>query len=227
MYTIFQKDGDFARFILAGLTDSQAAAAQSLHYRPVASGYAKTFPSSTPGLERVYANFARHAKVVLQQAAGELPVPWEACLEEFLHMIAAENLDWWLGGSASLAVRGIAVMPRDVDLIVAEASVPRLVALLQPYLVEPLQYFEGWVARWFARAFLYSRLEWVGGVASNLDDEEVTDFGPVAHSRLETVCWRGHALRVAPLDLIIPVSERRGLTQRAAAIRVWQQQQTA
>ena len=34
-----------------------------------------------------------------------------------------------------------------------------------------------------------------------LDREEPTDFDPGAAARLETVEWRGRALRVPPLDL--------------------------
>jgi len=59
----------------------------------------------------------------------------------------------------------------------------------------------------------------VGGVRPEVDRDEPTDFGPGAAARLDTIEWRGRALRVPPLDLQLRVSERRGLMDRVAAIR--------
>jgi hypothetical protein len=44
------------------------------------------------------------------------------------------------------------------------------------------------------------------------------DFGPAAASRLETVTWEGHALRVPPLGLQRAVNQRRGRAETVAAI---------
>jgi hypothetical protein len=55
-------------------------------------------------------------------------------------------------------------------------------------------------------------VEWVGGLLAAADDPEVCDFGPTAAAALETVYWRGTAIRVPPLDLQRAVSVRRGLT---------------
>src|SRR5690242_4544986 len=48
---------------------------------------------------------------------------------------------------------------------------------------------------------------------------DVTDFGSLAASRLEVVRWRGHEVRVPPLDLQLEVSKRRGLIDRVAKIQ--------
>jgi hypothetical protein len=76
-------------------------------------------------------------------------------------------------------------------------------------LIEPVQDVRGWVSNWFSRAFLHTRIEWIGGVDENLDDDEVNDFGPIAASRKETITWHGYALQGPPLDLRLLVSERR------------------
>ena len=46
----------------------------------------------------------------------------------------------------------------------------------------------------------------------------MSDFGPTATGRLDTVTWRGHTLRVPPLDLQLQVSERRGMAARVEEI---------
>jgi hypothetical protein len=66
---------------------------------------------------------------------------------------------------------------------------------------------------------LHARIEWIGGVNEVPDQYGVSDCGRVAASRLETVLWRGHEIRVPPLDLQLQVSQGRGLTDRVEVIQ--------
>jgi hypothetical protein len=56
-------------------------------------------------------------------------------------------------------------------------------------------------------------VEWIAGVH---DTDEPHEQSPTA--RLDHVRWRGHDVPVAPLDLQLAVSRRRGLTDRASKI---------
>jgi len=95
----------------------------------------------------------------------------------------------------------------------------RLAAVVSDLLIEPLA-GGGQLGVWWLRGFDGARFECVGGVHASVDDGELpSDFGPVAAGRLETLQWRGHRVRVPPLDLQLHVSERRGLEERARAIR--------
>ncbi|MEO6892140.1 MAG: hypothetical protein ABI456_20965, partial [Ktedonobacteraceae bacterium] len=147
------------------------------------------------------------------------PFPWEQALLMLLEKTQSHNIDWWLVGSAALAVRGLAVAPRDLDLATDDAGALALGEVLADYLIEPVQDARGWICNWFGRAFIHGRVEWVGGVDPAVDEPEITDFGPVAASRMETVRWHRYELRVPPLDLQLQVSERRGLSGRAEQIR--------
>jgi len=53
---------------------------------------------------------------LLYQYLGISAVPWQAALEGVCHRLESSGVDWWLCGSAALAVRGVAVIPRDLDL---------------------------------------------------------------------------------------------------------------
>jgi hypothetical protein len=218
MKTLCRTEGDKTSFIMADLDARYHEAARALYYQPVAGGFAKTYPADTSHLERIYRHFEGHAQEMVLQMAGEQPAPWDDPLAAYLERIEGQGVDWWLAGSAALAVRGIEVAPHDLDLIVDGATAHRLADLLLDDLVEPLQPSVGWIADWFGRAFLHARLEWVGDVH---DDAAARpgDFGPTAARRLEVVVWRGREIRVPPLDLQLRVSERRGLTERVAAIR--------
>lgn len=194
---------------------------RGLYYGEFEDGFAKAFPAETPDLDRIFASFERDMPELIRQAAGQSPVAWEQCLTALLGRLEGQDLNWWLVGSTALAVRGLAVTPHDVDLVVQDGGGTRLSELLRDCEVEPLQHSPGWIWDWFGRCFLHARLEWVGDVNAGADTDTPGDFGPTALGRGEVVQWRGWSLRVPPLDLQLAVSERRGLTGRAEIIRAY------
>ena len=214
--TCFEVDGQ-TRSVLAGVAPSYHEAVRELGYGEAGGEFLRTLPVSTPHLDRVRQNFGKHAEAMILQTARVEATPWEAALEAFLDRVEPHELDWWLGGSAALAVRGLSVVPRDFDVVIAERDAEQLGSVLLEHLDEPVTPGH-WFCRWWGRAFLHARIEWVGGVDERADQPTVSDFGPTAASRLETVAWRGHALRVPPLELQLEVSRRRGLTNRAEEI---------
>jgi hypothetical protein len=218
MRTACKTGGGQTAFIIADLELAYHQAARDLAYSAIPEGFAKTYPSDTPHLDETYRNFAQYAEPMVLQTARVVPVPWEQALHAFLDRIAGEPINWWLAGSAALAVRGVPLMPRDFDLIVDDASAQQLGGLLLDHLIEPVLPVEGWFCNWWGRAFLHARFEWVGGVDARADHPEVSDFGPTAARRLETIMWHGRAIRVPPLDLQLQVNRRRGLTERVMQI---------
>ncbi|MEV7401936.1 hypothetical protein AB0N93_16280 [Streptomyces sp. NPDC091267] len=177
----------------------------------------KSFPAGTPHLDRAWENFQRLIVPQLRQAVGADPVPWREALAEVCLRLAPAGVDWWLTGSAALAVRGIAVTPGDLDLVVSGPHAHRVGDLLLDGLVEPVAPAD-WFCDWWGRAVLGARVEWVGGVGPAADLPEPTDFGLVAAAGLETVRWRDRDIRVPPLSLQRAVSARRGLHERVRLI---------
>jgi hypothetical protein len=181
------------------------------------SHWSRTFPRGTPHVDRAWENFQRLIEPCLRQSAGIDPVPWAEALAEVCRRLAGTDIDWWLTGSAALAVRGIAVAPGDLDRVVSDEGAHRLGDLLLDGLIEPVAPAD-WFCRWWGRAMLGARVEWVGGIGPSADEPLPTDFGLVAAANLEAVRWQGHDLRVPPLDLQRAVGVRRGLTDRVRLI---------
>lgn len=189
--------------------------------------WCKRFPDDTPHLDRAWSNFQRLVLPMLRQTAGLDPVPWADALQEVCHRLEPAGVDWWLTGSAALAVRGIPVVPGDLDLVVSDGDALRVGELLLDGLIEPVAPAD-WFCSWWGRAMLPpggadpagggagARVEWVGGVGPAADEPLPTDFGLAAAARLETVRWRDWSVRVPPLDLQRAVSVRRGLQGRVA-----------
>lgn len=206
-------------WVLGDVRPEHEAAVRDLAFVRRGGVFVRRFPGEARHVDRAWPNFERHAEALVLQAAREAEVPWREALSALLHRVARADLDWWLAGSAALAVRGLDVGPRDFDLVTDAAGAQRLGELLADVLVEPVAPVTGWFCDWFGRAFLGARVEWVGGVHRSVDEPEPTDFGPAAAARLATVRWDGFDVRVPPLDLQLAVTERRGLAQRAARIR--------
>jgi hypothetical protein len=205
-------------FRLTGVEPTLHDAANALGFDRDGDAFVRKFPEDARWLEEAWQNFSRYAVTMLRQTAESF-APWDEALLAFIDR--SGDIDWWLAGSGALAVRGVVVSPRDLDVITDATGARRLGELLVDRLVEPVFESEGWIARWWGRAFLGARIEWVAEVAPSVDDPEPVDFGPTAASNLETVRWRGHELRVPPLELQLAVAERRGLSDRVAAIRAF------
>ena len=219
MRTLLRTEGTRTSFIITDLDPAYAEVAQDLGYEEIEAGSAKAFPANTPHLVSIFERFSHYAEEMVLQAANVHDVPWQAALFALLQRIEQQNMNWWLVGSAALAVRGFQVVPHDIDLCTDDASAHTLGVLLGDCLIEPVQDVRGWVCNWFGRAFLHTRIEWVGGVDEHLDDDEISDFGPIAATRKETITWHGYKIQVPPLDLQLMVSERRGLTNRVKQIK--------
>jgi hypothetical protein len=219
MHTEYRVQGDQALFVVHDLPERYHAAAQKVGHEPFEGGLARRYPSDSLYLERAYANYGRLLEDYLATEAGERPVRWESALEAFLAATAGRDLLWLLVGSASLAVRGLDVSPGDIDLATDAAGARLLGELLAEALVEPVMPVSDWICRWWGRAWMGARVEWVGDVLPTVDQPYPADFGPTAVAQAVTVPWRGYQVPVPPLELMLAVTERRGLAQRAEAIR--------
>jgi hypothetical protein len=208
------------QFVLTAVDPDLREAATALGFDQVGDAFVRTFPERARWFDEAWPNFERHVETMLSQTASGV-APWDDALIAFLERV--DGVDWWLAGSGALAVRGVDVSPRDLDVITDARGAQRLGELLVDALVEPVFATDGWVARWWGRAFLGARVEWVAEVAPSVDDPNPADFGPVAAANLERVRWRGHELLVPPLELQLAVCERRGLTERVEAIQRFQE----
>lgn len=195
-----------------GLADVPAelgAAVDDLGFERMGAVSVRRFPAGAPYAAQASARFEECAERMVYQAARIDTTPWRPALEEVLSRVPADG--WFLAGSAALAVRGVAIEPRDVDLVALDAeSCAQLAAALEDLLVEPLVDGGPLGERWF-RAFANARIECVGAPYASHDKPQPSDFGPFAAARLTTARWRGWDVRVPPLELQLASRQRRGL----------------
>ena len=218
MRTLRRDEGANTYFIITGVDPAYHDAVCDLGYEEIADGFGKAFPLDTPNLDRIYHRFRSSAEEMVYQAAGAEIIPWQLALDAFAGAIEGESIDWWLTGSAALAIRGIELKVRDIDLVVDPSSAVRLGNLLLEHLIEPVVQVDGWIAMWFGSTFLHTRIEWIAGVHEWVDKPEPSDFGPVAESQLEVLQWQGRHIWVPPVSMQLAVSKSRGLSRRVEQI---------
>jgi hypothetical protein len=205
-FVVRTTEGDF-QAVLPGLAYAREADGQ----------FVRRFPTSrlTP---KIYERFSASIGRLLAQASERESPPWEESLERLHNRLAVAGVEWMLGGSVALAIRGVAITPRDIDFTVDDHGAAAR-ALSQLLIEPPIRSHGRWIAEWFGRAWDAMRIEWAAETRSDLDDHEWTsDIGPDAVTRAETIEWRGLAFRVPPLDLQAAVTRERGLKERLAAI---------
>jgi hypothetical protein len=219
MHVYFRSEGAFTYFIISEVDAGYHPVLKHMFYHEQDGVFMKRFPSHAPYLDTCYRNFTQHLETVLLHMADIERVPWERALEALLEILSDMNVDWWLGGSAALAVRGVPIIPHDIDVITDRSGTIQIRDRFQDYLFEPIVDVTNWICKIFGRLFLYAAIDVAGDVESTVDIPEPTDFGPYAASRLERVTWRGYLIYVPPVDLQLRQNVRRGLTDRVQKIK--------
>jgi hypothetical protein len=195
-------------------------ALQELGFQPDGEAFRLTYPRDGSHFETVAKNWARLGEEMVRQLAERSAVPWDKALEAFLDRVEGRGVSWFLLGSAALAVRGVEVSPGDIDISTDRDGAFALQELFLDHLVWPTSDTRGWpVCAWFGRAYFHSRIEWAAEVREDVDRDYPRPWGPAGQKRLETVEWRGHTLRVTPLDLQLDDERLRGRHEHVEAIR--------
>jgi hypothetical protein len=212
-----KREGARAEFRVRPRKSAAGNVLLAMGFQPREDAFVRSFPDSDD-VPRIFGTFSAHIDEMIRFKSGDAPPHWERALELVDERLTG-HVDWWLSGSAALAVRGIDLRPRDIDLVVGDAR--QVGHLLNDILVEPVTRMHGWIADWFGRAFDGALIEWVSHVHADVDTAGPHEQGPVAANLKELVVWRGHKILCSPLDVQLAVCEARRLDARAEAIRLF------
>ncbi len=92
MRTAMRIEGEQTAFVVLDLDPAYHDALRDLY--PEGGPFAQRYPTKTPHLDRIYANFARNAETMIGQTARTQPANWEQALDAFLRVVAPLGLDW-------------------------------------------------------------------------------------------------------------------------------------
>ena len=214
---------DTVTFQVTDYSSSIEDALRLCYYEKAGDAYVKRFPVDTPYLDKIKAHYALYAEEMFLQIVYLRPIPWEQGLLTFADRVAGTGVDWWLTGSCAACVRGIPLKPHDVDIMVDARNIGLLRELFQDDTIEPIVDSSGWVTKDFGVLFLGCRVDIASDPQPILDQPEPVDCGPYAKTVLETVSWRGHQLRIPPIELQLNANRRRQRVERVRLIEEYMQ----
>jgi hypothetical protein len=221
--TVTECDDSFI-FRLSDVAPGDLGAIQADYYTPDGDGYTKTFSRNAPYIDDAAANFVRYAEQLYGETLTAGSNLWREGLLHFLDTMEGSGIGWFLIGSCVLAVKGLDVVPRGVDVVFPQVSdLPRVRDLFGPDTFQPLMECEGWVAAAYGEAFHGCRISMAFMTQNCLDTPEPdgsgpSDSGPYAASHLETAIWEGREVPVPPMQLLLNINRRRGRTERVRQI---------
>jgi hypothetical protein len=159
------------------------------------------YPSHAPGWDTAASNWKRHGPEMLDQIHGIAPVEWKTGLRWIADILDGISADWFLIGSASLAVRGIDIGPGGVDVAMDEASADRLAPHVEPGVMRPIVDPCDWpVATRWGRLFNTCIVEVIGGMHEQTFPRP---WDAASRADLDTVEWDQRTIRVPNIQRML------------------------
>jgi len=205
-------------FITSEIPESLISIFKGQFYEVEGNRAVKKFPKPIDNLETIKKNYLKYNPELISQAAHLKPVRWEEGVDNFIDIIEGENIDWWVAGSCSLALRAINVLPHDIDIMLSSKDLEKIKSLFLDYTLWPIVPTGGWIVKHFGMAFLGCQVDFAFDPLPELDQPEPVDSGPHARSHLEEIEWKGQKIKVPPVELFIKINRKRGRLERVQAI---------
>lgn len=205
-------------FRLANVPEAYKATLRNEYYREEGDLFLKAYPRDTVYIENIVSNLTAGAEAMLAQLSGSQPAPWRQALAAFAARTREAGIDWFLTGSAVLALRGLAVEPKDINVVLSMQDLRTVRDMFKEHMVTPVAECSDWVAKGYGMLFLHSTVTLAFDTDPCLDVPLPIDAGPYAKAHLETLFWEGFALKVPPLELLLNINKLRGRYERVELI---------
>lgn len=139
-------------------------------------------------------NFTRHGETAIKQQLKILKTPWEKALGIFISEIKELGVDWYIHGSVAMALWGINVEPKDLNIIIANYSdFDKVRNHFYKYAIRPIERCENWLMSGLGEVFM----EAVIGISFHNKELEPYDM-----SKLEQIPYKGTEVYVSSLEML-------------------------
>ena len=139
-------------------------------------------------------NFAKFGETAVKQQLKIIQTPWEKALDLFIPEIEKLGVDWYVHGSAAMALWGIDVKPKDVNIIVANYSdFDKIRNHFCKFAITPIQRCDNWVMSGGGQIFMKAAIGiWVHN--NELEPYDMSKLGNIVHN--------GKNIYVSSLDML-------------------------
>ncbi|HOF88735.1 MAG TPA: hypothetical protein PLZ36_11630 [Armatimonadota bacterium] len=178
-------------------------------YWPVEHSFLKQW-GHDPDMEIIAGNFETHGVESLAQLLKIRPAPWEQALSAFIEKLAGTGIRWYIHGSAAMAIWGIDVAPRDLNIIFPDLSdFDRVRQLFLAETIYPIELCPGWLMGGLGGVFIHANI----GLAFMNASDVPFDMRP-----LTEVEWMGRTIAISPLEWLKRDNQHYGRAERVELI---------
>lgn len=139
-------------------------------------------------------NFAKYGETAIQQQLKIIPAPWEKALNFLVPGMKKLEVDWYVHGSAAMALWGIAVEPKDLNVIVPNYSdYEKVRDHFFSLAIRPFERCENWLMSGLGDIFVEAT---IGFAFCNQELE------PYDLSKLEKIVYKGEEVYISSLEML-------------------------
>lgn len=175
----------------------------------IGSHFLKSY-DNIPDFPVCAANFAQYGETAVRQQLRLLPAPWEEALDRLIPELKALGVDWYIHGSVAMALWGLDVTPRNLNIIFPNsADFDRVRSCLLPYTIRPFERCDNWVMSGLGELFLSAV---VGMSFAN------PSAVPYNRNALARISYHGETLQISTLEMLRRDNEAYGRPERVRMI---------
>ena len=155
-------------------------------------------------------NFTKYGEIAIKQQLKMITTPWQKALDVFIIEMEKVGVDWHVTGSTAMALWGIPVAPKDVDIIIPNYSdFNKVREHFYKHAIKPIERCENWVMSGIGNIFM----EAVISLAFHNKEHEPYDM-----SKLGKVVHNGKEIYVSSLEILKDNNDFFGRPERAKMI---------
>ena len=100
-------------------------------------------------------NFMKYGELSINQKLKMNLAPWEKALNDFIEEVSKIDVDWYIHGSTAMALLGIDVEPKDIDIIFANYSdFDKVREKFYKYAIYPIERCDNWIMSGLGTIFM-------------------------------------------------------------------------
>ena len=176
---------------------------------PVGNSFIKQY-DNVADFEYCAENFTKHGEEMIKQELKLLPSPWQKALELFAAEMEKLNVPWYVHGSVAMALWGIDVTPRNLDIIVPNYSdFDKVRSQFYKLAIRPIERCDNWVMSGGGTIFMEAAISiWC-------HNKELEPYDMSGHKK---VIHNGHEIFIESLEMLKQANERYDRPERVALI---------
>lgn len=157
------------------------------------NGFIKSY-DNVADFEYCADNFTKYGETFIKQKLKINLAPWEKALSLFIPEMNKLNIDWFIHGSTAMALWGIAVPPRDINISIPNYDdFEKVRNHFYKMAVKPFGYCENWVVGGLGEIFWEAAI----GFSCGNKGQELFDM-----SKLGTTVYNDSEIHISSLEML-------------------------